>query len=103
MAMGKSIVASDLEQIGTVLAQSVRADRLPSGEPREDERRLAVLCPPGDEESLSAALRFVIERPSWRHVLGRNARVEALAKYTWARHVSAILDGLASTAEEVSA
>ena len=46
MAMGKAIVASDLEQIGTILKAGLRVRELPSGEPRADERRLAVLCPP---------------------------------------------------------
>jgi glycosyltransferase involved in cell wall biosynthesis len=102
MAMGKAIVASDLEQIGAVLAQSVRTGALPSQAPADDERRLAVLCPPGDDESLTAALRFVVEQPAWRQALGRNARREALAKYSWARHVAAILEGLESVSRESS-
>ena len=94
MAMGKAIVASDLEQIGTILAAGVHAGALPDDEPTADEGRLAVLCPPGDVEALIRALRFIVGQPAWRRVLGRNARFEALTKYTWARHVSAILDGL---------
>ena len=53
-----------------------------------------MLCPPADVEALIRALRFIVGQPAWRRVLGRNARSEALTKYTWARHVSAILDGL---------
>jgi hypothetical protein len=33
-------------------------------------------------------------------VLGRNARAEALARYTWGHHVSAIVDGLDAVAKE---
>jgi glycosyltransferase involved in cell wall biosynthesis len=102
MAMGKAIVASDLEQIGAVLAQSLRADALPAHAPSEDERRLAVLCPPGDDEALTEALKFVVDQPSWRRTLGLNARQEALTKYTWARHVDAILAGLDSVSRESS-
>ena len=94
MAMAKPIVASDLEQLGVILQAGVRASALPEGEPGAEERRLALLCTPGDDESLSRALRFAVDQPSWRAALGRNARAEALAKYTWAHHVAAILAGL---------
>ena len=96
MAMGKAIVASDLEQIGAILKAGIHIGALPSGEPGADERRLAVLCAPGHAGELGDALRFVVDRPAWRTVLGSNARTEVLAKYTWAHHVSAILDGVAS-------
>jgi glycosyltransferase involved in cell wall biosynthesis len=96
MAMGKAIVASDLEQIGTVLKAGIHCGELPSGEPPADERRLAVLCEPGNAEMLGDALRFIVGKPVWRAVLGANARAEVLAKYTWGHHVSAILNGVAS-------
>jgi glycosyltransferase involved in cell wall biosynthesis len=96
MAMGKAIVASDLEQIGAILKAGVHVGALPSGEPAADERRLAMLCPPGHPGELGDALRFVVDRPAWRAVLGSNARTEVLAKYTWVHHVAAILDGVSS-------
>jgi glycosyltransferase involved in cell wall biosynthesis len=96
MAMGKAIVASDLEQIGVILANGIHAAALPAGEPQGDERRLAVLCEPGDPVALADALRFIVGSRSWRDVLGWNARAEALSKYTWPHHVSAIVEGLAS-------
>ena len=80
MSMGKAIVASDLEQIGTILKTSLRSDDLPAGDPQEQERRLALLCPPGDVEALEGALRFIVGRPAWRKTLGANARAEVLAK-----------------------
>jgi glycosyltransferase involved in cell wall biosynthesis len=95
MAMGKAIVASDLEQIGTILKSGLHSGELPSGEPEADDRRLAVLCEPGNVQALQDALRFIVDRPAWRAVLGANARAEVLARYTWGHHVSAILDGLA--------
>lgn len=94
MAMGKGIVASDLFQIGEVLRDSLRVDSLPSEEPIDSEARLSVLCRPGRAADLRHAIKFLVERPAWRRVLGQNARREALTKYTWKSHVHAILDGL---------
>lgn len=94
MAMGKGIVASDLFQIGEVLRNSLRVDSLPSGEPTDSESRLSLLCRPGSADDLRQAIKFLVERPTWRHALGQNARREAIAKYTWKSHVQAILDGL---------
>ena len=96
MAMGKAIVASDLDQIGHVLRNSLHAGDLPAGDPTENDSRLAVLFPPGSVPSLVDSIIFAVNRPLWRRVLARNARAEALAKYTWAHHVSAILNALGS-------
>jgi glycosyltransferase involved in cell wall biosynthesis len=98
--MGKAIVASDVEQVGEILKAGLHVQALPADEPIEDERRLSVLCPPGDARALATALRFAVERPAWRATLGRNARAEALAKYTWEHHVSALVDGLEAIAKE---
>lgn len=94
LAMGKAVVASDLEQIGEVLAHSLRVGSLPQAGPKPDESRLAVLTAPGDVAGLISGVRFLVEQPAWRRVLGENSRREALAKYTWDRHVDAILNGL---------
>lgn len=99
LAMGRPVVASDLDQIGEVLADSLRVAALPVGPPAVDEGRLALLCPPGEPEPIIAALRFLAAAPAWRSALGSNARREALAKYTWDRHVDAILEGLARVAD----
>jgi glycosyltransferase involved in cell wall biosynthesis len=96
MAMGKAIVASDLDQIGEVLRNSVRAEAVPADAPRADEPRLAVLFPPGDIAGLINSLEFVVDRTDWRRTLGQNARAEALSKYTWTHHVAAIVDRLGS-------
>src|SRR5262249_20885353 len=42
MAMGKAIVASDLDQIGEVLSHSVRASDLPAGDLDSSDRRVAI-------------------------------------------------------------
>jgi glycosyltransferase involved in cell wall biosynthesis len=90
MAMQKAIVASDLDQIGEVLKHSLHAEQLPSGPPGDGDNYLSVLAKPGDVGSLITGLRFCVTQPQWREVLGRNARREALSKYTWAHHVGAI-------------
>lgn len=92
MAMAKAIVASDLDQIGEVLRNSLRSEQLPSGLPGDAEDRLAVLSPPGDACRLADAIMFLIESYEWRQALGQNARREALKRYTWQHHVQAIQD-----------
>jgi glycosyltransferase involved in cell wall biosynthesis len=96
MAMGKAIVASDLDQIGQVLRNSVHVGDLPAVPPADAESRLAVLCEPGNADALAEGIRFAADRSDWRAALGRNARAEALAKYTWAHHVDAIVSVLSS-------
>ncbi len=96
MAMGKAIVASDLEQIGQVLKNSIRIDSIPDNPPNGEETELAVLSPPGDMSALIAGIHFLVENPDWRSLLGKNARAEALARYTWNHHVAQILDTLKS-------
>ncbi|WP_263260787.1 glycosyltransferase [Pseudomonas sp. RIT-PI-S] len=94
MAMGKGILASDLEQIGEVLQPALRADTLPLEEPGANDSALAVLASPGDVDQLIVGLKFLVEQKKWRDHLGTNARRCALANFTWDHHVSSILDGL---------
>jgi len=93
-AMGKSILASDLDQIGQVLTPGLAVNALPTADPSPEVSEMAVLTPPGDHDGLIKGLQFLVERPAWRSVLGRNARREALARYTWEQHVAAIIDRL---------
>ncbi len=80
MAMGKSIVASNLEQIGEVL----------------EHERTAWLVPPGDEAALASALRRLIDDPALRLRLGHAARRTALHHHTWRQHTSRIINRLHS-------
>lgn len=91
MAMGKAIIASDLEQIGEVLKQSLRADKLPVSGPDSKCTELSILCEPGSVEHLIQGIRFLTENDQWRKALGVNASMEAFDKYTWERHVEKIL------------
>lgn len=93
MAMGKTILASNLEQIGDVLKNSLHADNLSSVENNDDNTsKLAVLCKPGSVEELITGIRFLAEHPELRAKLGCNARKEALTKYTWEKHVNEFLE-----------
>jgi len=91
MAMGKAIIAPDLDQIGHVFRNSLKAGELPDESPQETESRIAILMQPGDIQQLVEAIRFIAVEPTWRAKLGMNARAEALSKYTWAHHVQEIL------------
>lgn len=95
MAMGRGIVASDLDQLGEVLRPAIS---LSSGAPamRDVESAVAILTPPGDVEALIEAIRMLASNRSLRVKLGENARRLALSKYTWVHHTRAILDGLTS-------
>lgn len=99
MAMGKAIVASDLDQIGEVLQRSLRVGELPDVAPTAGEERLAVLAKPACVDELIAGIRLFVEQPAWRARLGANARAEVLRKYLWKHHVQAILERLPGAAQ----
>jgi glycosyltransferase involved in cell wall biosynthesis len=78
MAMGKGIVASDLDQIGDVLAHG----------------RSAWMVEPGNIDSLTEGLRTLIEDAQLRERLGREARREVVANFTWREHTRRIIEAL---------
>jgi glycosyltransferase involved in cell wall biosynthesis len=78
MAMGKGIVASNLDQIGQVL----------------ENNHTAILTIPGDSSSLAAGLRTLIENEGLRKSLGAAARAEITEKYTWNQHTKRIVEAL---------
>ena len=93
MAMGKAIVASDLDQIGDVLRNAVR---LPFTDNVEDilaNGRVALLVEPGNASELAQGIISLVESAPLREVLGANARCLAMKRYTWRSHVAAILNG----------
>ena len=83
MAMGKGIVASDLDQIGEVLVHE----------------RTAWLVKPGDVEALTDGLKKLIDNPTLRQRLGQMARQEVVAKYTWKEHTRRIIEKLKERCE----
>ena len=79
MAMGKGIVASDLDQIGEVLRHDATA----------------LLVQPGDVKSLCEGMIVLIEDKPRRQRLGANARTEVVSRFTWEAHTGRILEKLA--------
>lgn len=78
MAMGKGIVASDLEQIGQVLKHD----------------QTAWLVKPGDPDALTDGLNILIRDPQRRARLGQAAREAVSAQYTWEQHTRRIIEKL---------
>ena len=78
MAMGKGIVASNLDQIGEVLRHG----------------ETGWLVPPGDAPALAAGLVRLVRDAELRRALGAAARADVLAHHTWRAHVRRTLDAL---------
>ena len=76
MSMGKAIIASDLDQIGTLLTS------------QED----AILISPGNVSQLTDAILVLANDPILRTRLGNSARNTVVGKYSWDRHVQCILE-----------
>ena len=82
MAMGRPIIASDLDQIGDVL----------------EHNRTAWLVPPADVGALAAAIARLAADDDARRRLGAAARAQAVARHTWREHTRRIVDRLESIA-----
>ena len=78
MGLAKPIVASDLEQLGEVLADG----------------ESGVLCPPGDPDAAAAAVVRLLGDPPLRARLGTAALERAATAYSWRAHTARILDAL---------
>ncbi|WP_374079910.1 glycosyltransferase family 4 protein [Bdellovibrio bacteriovorus] len=88
MAMGKPVIASNLEQIGEALCDGAIWPAVPN------EKSDSILIAPGNSIELAQAMEWVIENGHAVQHLGRNARNKALSQYTWKRHVQEIIDGM---------
>jgi glycosyltransferase involved in cell wall biosynthesis len=78
MAMGKGIVASDLDQIGEVLSHD----------------STALLVKPADVKSLCEGMIVLIEDKERRARLGMSARKEVVSRYSWEAHTGRIIEKL---------
>jgi glycosyltransferase involved in cell wall biosynthesis len=78
MAMGKGIVASDLDQIGEAL----------------DHGQTALLVDPGDADALACAMERLLDDPPLRRRLGAAARAAAVARHSWTEHTRRIIEAL---------
>ena len=76
MSMGKAIIASDLDQIGSLLTSQVNA----------------ILTSPGDVSQLADAILVLANDPVLRASLGNSARNVVVGKYSWDSHVRCILE-----------
>jgi glycosyltransferase involved in cell wall biosynthesis len=78
MAMGRAIVASNLDQIGEILTDG----------------QTALLVPPADPDALAAGIATLVRDGDLRRRLGAAARARCLADFTWEQHTRRILDAL---------
>jgi glycosyltransferase involved in cell wall biosynthesis len=78
MAIGKGIVASDLDQIGEILTHD----------------RTAWKVKPGDADDLVEGLKTLIDDPARADRLGKAARKLVAVEYTWREHTRKIIDAL---------
>ncbi len=75
MAMGKAIVASNLDQLSEVL----------------EHGRSALLVPPGNASALTAAMLLLAQDSGLRSRLGESARDSAVARHTWKQNAARVL------------
>ncbi|MBX7066623.1 MAG: glycosyltransferase family 4 protein [Parachlamydiales bacterium] len=84
MAMGKGIVASDLDQLGEILKHD----------------QTAWLVKPADATSLMFGMKLLIDDEAKRSCLGNAARKEAVLRYAWKAHAERIMDRLKEISSE---
>jgi len=82
MAMGKGIVASNLDQIGDVL----------------EHARSGWLVEPGDVDRLADGIEHLVTDADLRGRLGADARRQVLARYTWRQHTQRTIERLGTIA-----
>jgi glycosyltransferase involved in cell wall biosynthesis len=75
MAMGKAIVASDMDQLSSVLSHG----------------NTAWMVTPGSDTELANAIEYLAGRPELRSLLGRNARAAALESHAWRQNAFRLL------------
>jgi glycosyltransferase involved in cell wall biosynthesis len=78
MALGKGIIASNLDQLGEVL----------------EHHKTALLVKPGDAYALSSAIERMYKDRLFAQQLGDAARKEAISRHTWEAHAGKILAAL---------
>jgi glycosyltransferase involved in cell wall biosynthesis len=94
LAMNKPIIASDLEQIGEVLKNSVHIGQKETIDEINQRGRVACLTEPGNVSQLCDAIVYITESKDIQKKLGDNARNLAISKYTWEKHVDEIVKTL---------
>lgn len=87
MAMEKIIIASNLGQIGEVLAPAAHINDIKS----MNKDLVALLCDPGNVDQLVYAIEYACENYENLSFMGKNARKNVCKNYTWEKHVFEIL------------
>lgn len=95
LAMGRPVVASNIEQIGKILEGSPKVTDVFDGMPLPSDLACGVLVKPQRPDELCRGIEFLANNPKWRKAAGKNARRMVIDRYTWKHHVSAIFDALA--------
>lgn len=93
LSAGKSVVASDIDQMSEVLSDSPLMSELDEGLVCPD-KSTGIRVEPENPKELAQAIKFLIDHDDWREAAGINARKLACEKYTWNHHVEQIIDQL---------
>lgn len=78
MAMGKAIIASDMDQMSEILTNGENA----------------ILCTPGNVHELTQGMIFLIDDSELRKRIGMSARKLVCEKYSWEKHTQHIIKAL---------
>src|SRR5262249_42177264 len=90
MSLAKPIIASNLEQIGTVIFPAVSLKTQQISPTITDQ--VGILVTPNDSIEFVCAVKTTLALPKEVHIsLGENARKKVIQEYTWNRHVEKIL------------
>ncbi|NQU58871.1 MAG: glycosyltransferase family 4 protein [Rhodospirillales bacterium] len=94
LAMGRPVVASNVEQIGKILEGSPKVTDVFDDMPSPNDEACGMLVKPERPDELCLGIQFLVNNPKWRKAAGKNARHMAIDRYTWKHHVSAIFNAL---------
>lgn len=92
MSMDRPIIASNLEQIGSVLSPALHASCLHNFDGRAHLDKNGILFTPNSRQEFLFALIFIEANRVVGAKLGENARERVLEKYQWSHHVKCIED-----------
>ena len=92
MALGKAIIASDLEQIGEILKESIHIREIGQSDLETIEKSSAILTTPGSSDDIMKAIVKLRESDNLRKKIGDNAMVKVKENFTWDHHVDCILN-----------
>lgn len=92
LAMARPVIASDLDQIGTVLQQCPTIAEWRIRPEKDWQGECGIRVTPGDASELAEAILEAASNSSWRAQAGIAARQLAKQKFSWDHHVGAVLD-----------